>query len=133
MKALLVMSVTLLGLIFGACMPPAGMGLKFDPVVPDRAAFDRTCPREQLTASALGDWRVQGVSGCGKRATYVWIDGMWLDNSESSHGVALSAAYSEQVFAEEQARREEEAAAERAKKVREEEARQAEAAAAAGL
>lgn len=37
----------------------------------NRAAFDMDCPKEQLQLTDLGGQNTYGVSGCGKRATYV--------------------------------------------------------------
>lgn len=36
-----------------------------------RASFDLKCPREDLTYTEIDD-ETQGVSGCGKQATYMW-------------------------------------------------------------
>jgi hypothetical protein len=51
-----------------------------------RAAFDLDCPETQLATTKLSP-EVYGVSGCGKRATYVnsprsWDD--WYMNSEKA-------------------------------------------------
>jgi hypothetical protein len=40
-----------------------------------RAAFDMSCPNEQLTLVQIDD-RTQGVTGCGQKATYVESCGM---------------------------------------------------------
>ena len=48
-----------------------------------RAAFDLSCPEDQLTLSDLGRPTVQGVSGCGRKASYVYVNGTWVMNSDS--------------------------------------------------
>ncbi|NOU32675.1 MAG: hypothetical protein HOO96_32625 [Polyangiaceae bacterium] len=53
------------------------------PRLKERAAFDLQCPKEQLTTAELGSMATQGVSGCGKRATYVQApSGQWIMNTE---------------------------------------------------
>ena len=48
-----------------------------------RAAFDLQCPEEQLTRTSLASSNsVQGVSGCGRRATYVLRGADWILNTE---------------------------------------------------
>jgi hypothetical protein len=51
-----------------------------------RASFDLGCPEEQLHRTHL-DERTEGVSGCGKRATYVKVcdvnDCTWVMNSDA--------------------------------------------------
>jgi hypothetical protein len=56
----------------------------------DRAAFDLACPKEQLKSQQLGDERTMGVSGCGRRATYVYDHGRdnWFLNGTASDGEA---------------------------------------------
>jgi hypothetical protein len=38
----------------------------------DRAAFEMSCPKEQMTAAAL-DKTTVGVTGCGKKGVYVLL------------------------------------------------------------
>jgi hypothetical protein len=67
-----------------------------------RASFDLGCPPNQIATTDLGpktshavkngdDWVIvedlapqQGVTGCGKKATYVLVDYKWVLNAESS-------------------------------------------------
>lgn len=53
-----------------------------------RAAFDLSCPKEQLKVTDLtgqgGTGNSQGVSGCGKQATYVFENGKWTKNAETT-------------------------------------------------
>lgn len=42
-----------------------------------RASFDLACPAEQLKMTDLGNMSI-GVDGCGKRASYAWVDGAWV-------------------------------------------------------
>ncbi len=63
----------------GACFTPP-----MDTLV-SRASFDLGCPADRLQVVEL-DAHVRGVSGCGKRATYVWqarnsYEGDWIANS----------------------------------------------------
>ena len=53
-----------LGLVLTAC------GGATDDQLRARAAFDMSCPEDQLHIVAI-DGRTQGVIGCGKRNTYV--------------------------------------------------------------
>jgi len=48
-----------------------------------RATFDFNCPEGQLAVTDLGEWGTgpKGVTGCGKRATYVFAHGQWVLNS----------------------------------------------------
>jgi len=48
-----------------------------------RAAFDFSCPEEQLKVTKLGNRTTAGVEGCGKRATYVNDNDHWIMNSPS--------------------------------------------------
>ncbi|MFO0759414.1 MAG: hypothetical protein U0359_23170 [Byssovorax sp.] len=66
-------------------------------VVKDRASFDLSCPREQIVAQELGNHMTMGVSGCGKKATYVYTsDGRWLMNSAQSPAAGTAAPLPEQ-------------------------------------
>jgi len=54
-----------------------------------RAAFDLNCPEASLRAVDLGN-NTRGVSGCGRRATYLYVcrgtyqsDCTWVMNSDS--------------------------------------------------
>lgn len=45
-----------------------------------KASFDLNCPEDQLQAKDLQG--SIGVSGCGRRARYVWVDGVgWTANT----------------------------------------------------
>ena len=46
----------------------------------DRAAFDFSCKKEEITTQVLGQGEV-GISGCGHKAVYVLVHGKWLMNS----------------------------------------------------
>jgi predicted small lipoprotein YifL len=46
----------------------------------ERASFELSCPREQLTSQHLGALSV-GVSGCGHKGVYVLTPAGWLMNS----------------------------------------------------
>jgi hypothetical protein len=83
--ATLIAAVTVAG-AFGGCL----MRLGGAPSVLDRAAFDLTCPKEQLHSQELGDERTVGVSGCGRRATYVYDyrSDSWFLNGAASDGEA---------------------------------------------
>lgn len=52
------------------------------PRLKERAAFDLQCPKESLQTTELGSMAQQGVSGCGKRATYVQAQGVWVMNTD---------------------------------------------------
>jgi hypothetical protein len=63
--------------------------------VATRASFDLDCPKDQLTLVNLGTERKAqyeymtdryGVSGCGRRATYVWLSGAagWVQDAAST-------------------------------------------------
>ena len=65
------------------CHPPIGQ-------LTARASFDMSCPQQRLTVTDLGE-RTKGVSGCGKRATYVFHQigedanhGDWVMNSPTA-------------------------------------------------
>jgi len=50
-----------------------------------RASFDLGCPVAKLGFTPLGnngDYRTSGVAGCGKKASYVFVDNKWVMNSE---------------------------------------------------
>lgn len=47
----------------------------------DRAEFEFSCPRKDLTVQVLTDDTTVGVSGCEKKAVYVFIQGKWLMNT----------------------------------------------------
>ncbi len=51
------------------------------------ASFDLGCPADQLTYSPLGTqsdgYDKVGVTGCSKKATYVFINETWLKASET--------------------------------------------------
>jgi hypothetical protein len=58
-------------LAFGCGGAPESQTPKRHPVAV-RAPFDLNCPREQLVYQRL-DTRTMGVSGCGRRATYIRV------------------------------------------------------------
>ncbi|MCC6521530.1 MAG: hypothetical protein IT373_02610 [Polyangiaceae bacterium] len=62
-------------------LSPYCMGQWISPL--DRAAFELSCPREQLSAQFISDLSV-GVSGCDKKAVYIiGAQGNWIMNSVS--------------------------------------------------
>ena len=58
------------------------------PSLAKTAAFDFGCPENQLSYAPLGSdydgYDKVGVSGCSKRATYVYLKGNWIKDSETS-------------------------------------------------
>src|SRR5262245_48288002 len=58
-------------LLASGCGAPEPQAPKRHPVAV-RAPFDLDCPREQLAYQRL-DPKTMGVSGCGRRATYILI------------------------------------------------------------
>jgi hypothetical protein len=61
-----------------------------------RAAFELGCPADQVAVARLGD-RSVGVSGCGRRAVYVYMPGMGYVNntgvqSDGARATTLTAA-----------------------------------------
>lgn len=48
----------------------------------DRAAFDFSCPKEQLRPRHLSGVNI-GIEGCGKRAVYVLANGSWVMNTST--------------------------------------------------
>ena len=70
--------VLALALGLGAALLASGCGGEPVPQAPKRhpvavrAPFDLNCPREQLVYQRL-DPRTMGVSGCGRRATYIRV------------------------------------------------------------
>jgi hypothetical protein len=58
-----------------------------------RAAYDFSCPAEQLSVIQLYEFPIswntmpRGVEGCGKKATYVFVNGNWvMNNLETRNG-----------------------------------------------
>jgi hypothetical protein len=45
-----------------------------------RAAFDMQCPEERLEMTEFSE-NSYGISGCGRRASYVWNGSSWVLNS----------------------------------------------------
>lgn len=62
-------TVIAMTVFLSACVAATGAA-KRDLVI-ERAAFDLQCDRARLQAVELGNANVYGVTGCGKRATYV--------------------------------------------------------------
>jgi hypothetical protein len=62
----------------------SGCGATFnESALRERAAFDLSCPRDQLQVQALGSNSAAGVTGCGRKATYVNdAQGVWVKNNE---------------------------------------------------
>jgi hypothetical protein len=61
----------------------------------DRAEFDLSCPKAELTAKQL-DRRSVGVTGCGKKAVYKVVRGAgWVSNSPSTSAPATEPTPSE--------------------------------------
>jgi hypothetical protein len=60
----------------------------------DRAAFDLDCPAGQLKTQELGNERTVGVTGCGRRATYLYQRGQdaWVMNGAVETNEPTSAA-----------------------------------------
>jgi len=50
----------------------------------ERAAFDLECESEDLSIICLSTCKTVGVTGCGKKATYVFVNRRWLMNTEST-------------------------------------------------
>jgi hypothetical protein len=49
----------------------------------DRASFELSCPREELTVTKISS-NTMGVSGCGQKGVYLLTnDGKWILNSSS--------------------------------------------------
>jgi hypothetical protein len=52
-----------------------------------RASFDMSCPAGSLTVSPVGQqsdgYDSVGVSGCEKKATYLYYGGKWILNSDA--------------------------------------------------
>ncbi len=46
----------------------------------NRATFDLSCPIEQLVVVDI-DANTKGVSGCGKKATYIRMNYSWIANT----------------------------------------------------
>ena len=44
-----------------------------------RASFDLSCPAPQLKMTSLGNLSI-GVDGCGKKASYAWVEHAWVGN-----------------------------------------------------
>jgi hypothetical protein len=87
----------------------------YDATLRTRAAFEMNCPRESLATEDLGQWRVVGVRGCGKRAVYVLVGDQWLLNSEGQQAVVQAAVNEKQEKEDEERRDAEEAERERAR------------------
>lgn len=46
-----------------------------------RASFELECPKDQLQVVELATMTI-GVTGCGKRAVYKWVEGTgWVNNT----------------------------------------------------
>ena len=52
-----------------------------------KAPFDLSCPNEELVFTPLGTgsntWTTMGVTGCGQKATYEFVEGKWIMDSAS--------------------------------------------------
>jgi hypothetical protein len=57
----------------------------------ERAPFDLDCPAEQLTYKKLGSVHNLGVTGCGKRATYVMTSNGYVLNSTITEAASREA------------------------------------------
>ena len=81
--------VVLIGVL--ASLSSVGCGSNADAIrkeVIPRATFELSCPGEQLTGQCLDEsCNTVGVSGCGKKATYVYLkqphslSGQWVMNT----------------------------------------------------
>ena len=65
-----------LALVLGGC---ASFGQHKSSAVRTRAAFDLSCPQDKLQVTPLSneamDRATYGVTGCGKKASYVYVPG----------------------------------------------------------
>jgi hypothetical protein len=54
-----------------------------DQAIRQNAAFDFGCKESDITVVPVGNG--YGATGCGKKATYVWLNGTgWVKNSETT-------------------------------------------------
>ncbi len=84
-KVLTLLVAAVLSIAFGSCVHSRRWFVKSSggkPVLQKRASFDLFCPANQLRFVPLGHpslpYEVVGVTGCGRRATYVRIRQIWL-------------------------------------------------------
>jgi len=100
-----------------ACLPTMPAKTFLDRTLTPRVSFDLQCPPEQLqfvdlAGGAIGSQyathmamldgtqyhlepdvsRQQGVSGCGKRASYTYANGVWVGNGATDLGAAGKAS-----------------------------------------
>lgn len=72
----IVLSTALMGLLFVGC---ASFANNKRQAVSAKAAFDLSCPGDKLLLSPLSNENMEratyGVTGCGKKASYVYVPG----------------------------------------------------------
>jgi hypothetical protein len=61
------------------------------PALKSRAAFDMGCAETDLTLRELGTESQVGVTGCSKKATYVFQQGAWVMNTPTGAPEAATA------------------------------------------
>ncbi len=76
------MQFSLRALLF--CVVVAGC-VTYGPTLRTRAAFELDCPESSLRIINLGH-DTRGVEGCGRRATYMLVDGRWVANTMTGDG-----------------------------------------------
>jgi hypothetical protein len=89
-------------------LPSCAGGYSYLHSLQARAAFELDCPKEGLSIEPLGEWSVQGVSGCGQKVVYVYVGGQWLRNSDGQNVVIQAARIEEQRREEEERRKKQE-------------------------
>jgi hypothetical protein len=100
----------MLGFALAGCVPTMPARTFLDRTLAPKAAFDMQCPKEQLSYANLGGsvgghdgfgnavvtvdrenyildgdvGRQQGVSGCGRRASYAYVNGAWVGSGATN-------------------------------------------------
>lgn len=117
MKMIKIAIFPAISILFAGCFAEI-MKYRMDRLSP-RVAFDFECPKEQLQFHQLDPYGTTlGVSGCGKRATYVLIEDQWYQDTPGSNTIPIALEVERMKREEEKRRQEEE---ERRKKEEEEE------------
>ena len=86
-----ILSLAILFAILGCGCAFAGRGKWWAkegrPELSQRAAFDLKCPERELAFTPLGregyPYETVGVSGCERRATYLYDSGSWIMNTDA--------------------------------------------------
>jgi hypothetical protein len=99
--AFAMLSVSLL--TTGCPPPPAQVNREYEDKCATKASFEMSCPSSSLTFTCLQDGLVSahgfsgiesciqwGVTGCGKKATYVLTDVGWVNNTAAPTADASS-------------------------------------------